>query len=305
MCKLVECIDRFLKFNIFHYFIKPYTYPHYGFDSCIFFYAVSYANYNCDITNLMISCKSIHNSLLNTYMQYSVFNKNKFEKLNPTKYCLVRNMSLADSEDLNRVALPTGLTELSLGYYFNAPLHDNKSKPILPTGLTKLIFGVEFNQKLFPGDLPSSLIDIQFNVSNCHKLQIVPNVIPPNVKKLRLGWDYNEPFITAVGKKILPENLVELTLTDKYTHSFLLPNGQRILPMSLKKLVFEISNMYNYNVKISKLRELNFGQDLIICYSESSHSNETYSHRKQKWKFSHQENERAGYAIWSRCEEDN
>ena len=56
--------------------------------------------------------------------------------------------------------LPSTLTHLSFGTYFDKPIRMNE----LPETLTSLSFGWYFNQRLYPGNLPQTLKYLEFGV---------------------------------------------------------------------------------------------------------------------------------------------
>ncbi|KAF2074861.1 hypothetical protein CYY_003849 [Polysphondylium violaceum] len=103
--------------------------------------------------------------------------------------------------------LPQTLKTLYLGGSVNeSPL------PQLPSSLTELFFGAFFDSPLQPSDLPPSLTSIRFGQH--FNQPIDSNTLPPLLETLVFGKDFNRPLPAT-----LPSTLKELKLPLHYSHS--------------------------------------------------------------------------------------
>jgi hypothetical protein len=179
--------------------------------------------------------------------------------------------------------LPTSLLKLTISGKFNYKLNNilpqtlqeldlsaskfnyNIEKNTLPSSLKKLYMPLDYRCKI--NELPASLII--FHTGNNSIEKILPpslqelnlnnniilqeNDLPPNLKKIKLGDNYDK----RIKRNILPESLEELT----FGYSFNQPLDEHILPKNIKKLIFgyEFNHFIKRNVLPNKLEELKFG----------------------------------------------
>ena len=148
--------------------------------------------------------------------------------------------------------LPTSLTTLWMGVFFNRPLeagvfperlrflqmsvqfnlpiaprvlphsllilempgHFNQLINVgtLPPLLQRLLLGDHFNQPLLPDTLPSSLRSL--SLGNSFNQPLIAGVLPAGLCSLSLGNSFNRPLIAGV----LPAGLTDLQLGDAFNH---------------------------------------------------------------------------------------
>eukprot|EP01133_Synstelium_polycarpum_P014764 gene14764-17446_t len=113
-------------------------------------------------------------------------------------------------------------TDLTLGPWFNKSIEPHS----LPSNITELTYGNYYNQPLIEGCHPASLVSIKFGVD--FNQFIEPNTLPPHLEMLDMGYSFNQP-IEAFS---LPSSLIKLKLGRMYDQP-LLPNS---LPPHLETL---------------------------------------------------------------------
>ncbi|GAM21615.1 hypothetical protein SAMD00019534_047900, partial [Acytostelium subglobosum LB1] len=176
------------------------------------------------------------------------------------------------NEPLLPQALPPSLTTITFGYTFDQPLTTDNlppyllaltfghsySHPILPCSLpeslTYLRFGTLYNQHLLPYSLPRSLRMIKFGPDFNQSLS-EQDVLPPNLTKLSLAYDFNQPLSTGV----LPDSLILLVLG----HRFNCEPSKLVIPINLQSL--EMGSMY----QLSKYHHCLVNSSVKIVYINS------------------------------------
>ena len=179
--------------------------------------------------------------------------------------------------ELVKDMLPSGLTELQFGNYYNQDikvgvLPDSLlclflggafNKPVaagvLPRGLTHLEFGGGFNQSLTVGMLPCTLTHLRFGSSPMFgggfNQPLTAGMLPHGLTELAFGFDFNQP----VAKGVLPGTLTHLT----FGYHFNQPVAKGVLPPTLTHLTFDSNAKFNQPVAKGVLphglRKLKFG----------------------------------------------
>lgn len=93
----------------------------------------------------------------------------------------------------------------------------------------------KFNQELKKYDLPLNLEELLFDYSSDFNTEIKENILPENLRILRMSYFFN----MEIKEKVLPRNLEELYLGFSYNHEL----KENVLPEKLKKI--EFGNNYN------------------------------------------------------------
>lgn len=187
-------------------------------------------------------------------------------------------------EKLEIFDLPDSIFYLDLGDTFNNSL-DNV---ILPKYLKKIKFGQQFNQSLEFANLPESLETLEFSDYSCSLFCVklpeflkeiiftkfnsaVPFFLPPHIKKLRFGADYN----FSTNSFIIPHKLKSLQISGSVHNKILFDN----LPQSLKNLEiigldFPVHNLpINLkHLRIDKIDKSKYAECLIKNLSENLES---------------------------------
>ena len=126
--------------------------------------------------------------------------------------------------------------------------------PNYPPVVKKMTFGSYFNQPLKIGDLPNSLETLFFKsryymeyFSNFNQ-RIEANVLPPNLKVLILGNNFNNGG-HPLEEKVLPNSLVNLTFGSNFKNGGSLLEAS-VLPPSLTLLSFIREYLYRNSYDI-------------------------------------------------------
>jgi hypothetical protein len=147
--------------------------------------------------------------------------------------------------------LPSGIINLTLGYYFNQEIDNlpssiinlslgnsfNQSLNNLPSSITNLTLGRNFNQRL--DNLPSGIRDLTLGYSFN---QLIDN-LPSGIINLTLGYYFNQRLDN------LPSSIQNLTLGNSFNQS--LDN----LPHSINKITFRTlwDDFITFNQEIKKI----------------------------------------------------
>lgn len=177
--------------------------------------------------------------------------------------------------------LPDSIFYLDFGNSFNNSL-DNV---ILPKYLKKIKFGLQFNQSLEFANFPESLETLEFSNYLCSLFCVklpeslkeiifttfnsaIPFFLPPHIKKLRFGADYN----FSTNSFIIPQKLKSLQISGSIHNKILFDN----LPESLKNLEiigldFPVHNLpINLkHLRIDKIDKSKYTECLINNLSEN------------------------------------
>eukprot|EP01112_Ceratiomyxa_fruticulosa_P015098 TRINITY_DN43_c1_g2_i3.p1 TRINITY_DN43_c1_g2~~TRINITY_DN43_c1_g2_i3.p1 ORF type:complete len:447 (+),score=61.89 TRINITY_DN43_c1_g2_i3:169-1509(+) len=112
--------------------------------------------------------------------------------------------------------LPSSISYLHFGTYYNQPLHFDDNTSILPDGLTHLTLSKKFNKQ-------------------------ITQKLPSNLKHLRFGGEYVQPLNLEDNTSILPEGLTHLYFGFWFSYPV-----EGLLPQSL--LYLDLGHLFRYPI---------------------------------------------------------
>eukprot|EP01132_Coremiostelium_polycephalum_P009033 gene9033-11065_t len=137
------------------------------------------------------------------------------------------------NEALPLGVIPVNTFSLIFSYTFNQSI-SNRVLNFTGVQIRKLVFGTGFNQVLKPGDIPSTVEDLQFGYNFDQPL--VPGVIPEGVLRLTLSVSFNQ----ALYSDSIPNSVTYLDMGKMYNR----PINWR-LPSGLTTLLFSKCIIWN------------------------------------------------------------
>ena len=132
--------------------------------------------------------------------------------------------------------IPADTKILTFYFKFNQRIKEYS----LPLNLEELLFekGSEFNTEINENVLPSNLRILKLGYFFNKKIKV--NVLPKNLEDLYLGFNYNQ----EINEKVLPEKLKVLEFGNAYNKII----NENLLPKNLEVIIFG----YNYNQYIKE-----------------------------------------------------